>query len=149
MLITNTLFRLGGAAVLLSNKTSDKYRAKFKLEHVVRTHMGSNETAFGSVFQEEDAQGIVGVRLSKQISEIAGKAIKKNIMKLGPKVLPLSQQLKYAWTNIFRRFFFHFSFDFFLSPFLLESLFPSCLNLSNPSSLSFVFLLFLTKKLYF
>ena len=124
MLITNTLFRLGGAAVLLSNKTSDKYRAKFKLEHVVRTHMGSNETAFGSVFQEEDAQGIIGVRLSKQIMDIAGKAIKKNIMKLGPKVLPLSQQLKYAWTNIFRRFFppiFHLIFS---SPL-------SCLSLSS------------------
>ncbi|KAL0365527.1 UNVERIFIED_CONTAM: 3-ketoacyl-CoA synthase 4 [Sesamum angustifolium] len=37
MLIPNCLFRLGGAALLLSNRSSDKRRSKYKMMHVVRT----------------------------------------------------------------------------------------------------------------
>lgn len=39
-LLQNTLFRCGGAAVLLSNRVQDGLRAKFKLLHVVRTQVG-------------------------------------------------------------------------------------------------------------
>jgi 3-ketoacyl-CoA synthase len=38
-LLQNTLFRCGGAAVLLSNRAQDGLRAKFKLLHVVRTQV--------------------------------------------------------------------------------------------------------------
>ena len=38
-LLQNTLFRCGGAAVLLSNRVQDGLRAKFKLLHVVRTQV--------------------------------------------------------------------------------------------------------------
>eukprot|EP01027_Heterolobosea_sp_BB2_P008425 GEZU01012496.1.p1 GENE.GEZU01012496.1~~GEZU01012496.1.p1 ORF type:complete len:505 (+),score=179.29 GEZU01012496.1:145-1659(+) len=103
MLVSNTLFRMGGAAILLSNKSKDARRAKFVLEHTVRTHKGSDPTAYGSVFQEEDAEGKVGVRLSKQIMEVAAKAITTNITRLGPLVLPYSEQLKYAYYNMLRR----------------------------------------------
>ncbi|ONK61379.1 uncharacterized protein A4U43_C08F29300 [Asparagus officinalis] len=37
MLLTNSLFRLGAAAILLSNCPSHRYLAKYKLLHVVRT----------------------------------------------------------------------------------------------------------------
>mmetsp|Transcript_8683 Transcript_8683/g.35765 ORF Transcript_8683/g.35765 Transcript_8683/m.35765 type:complete len:287 (+) Transcript_8683:491-1351(+) len=43
MLLQNTLFRCGGAAVVLSNKWRDGQRAKYKLLHVVRTHGVSKE----------------------------------------------------------------------------------------------------------
>jgi len=36
MLLQNTLFRCGGAALLLSNRRSDSLRAKFKLLHTLR-----------------------------------------------------------------------------------------------------------------
>ncbi|CAH9067201.1 unnamed protein product, partial [Cuscuta europaea] len=36
MLLPNCLFRMGGAAILLSNKTRDSGRAKYRLIHVVR-----------------------------------------------------------------------------------------------------------------
>ncbi|KAL6001804.1 3-ketoacyl-CoA synthase 5 [Asimina triloba] len=40
MLLPNCIFRMGGAAILLSNKSCDRQRAKYRLLHVVRTHMG-------------------------------------------------------------------------------------------------------------
>lgn len=40
MLLPNCLFRMGGAAILLSNRRSDRWRAKYRLLHVVRTHKG-------------------------------------------------------------------------------------------------------------
>lgn len=46
MLIPNTLFRLGGAAILLTNKLSDQKRVKYELEHVVRVHLGADDAAY-------------------------------------------------------------------------------------------------------
>ncbi|MCL7024298.1 hypothetical protein MKW94_029000 [Papaver nudicaule] len=46
MMIGNCLFRVGGAAMLLSNKSKDKRLAKYKLVHVVRTHRGSDDKAY-------------------------------------------------------------------------------------------------------
>ncbi|URE28777.1 3-ketoacyl-CoA synthase [Musa troglodytarum] len=46
MLIPNCLFRVGAAAMLLSNRSADRWRAKYKLVHVVRTHRGADDRAF-------------------------------------------------------------------------------------------------------
>ncbi|KAL0365529.1 UNVERIFIED_CONTAM: 3-ketoacyl-CoA synthase 4 [Sesamum angustifolium] len=61
MLIPNCLFRMGGSAVLLSNRASDRRRSKYKMMHVVRTHIGSEDTAFRCVYQEQDERGKTGV----------------------------------------------------------------------------------------
>ncbi|KAK1431163.1 hypothetical protein QVD17_14446 [Tagetes erecta] len=103
MLIPNCLFRVGGAAVLLSNKSSDKRRAKYKLLHTVRTHCGSDDTAFNCVYQEQDDTGKVGVSLSKDLMAIAGGALKANITTLGPLVLPISEQVLFFVSLIARR----------------------------------------------
>ncbi|KAL0360672.1 UNVERIFIED_CONTAM: 3-ketoacyl-CoA synthase 4 [Sesamum radiatum] len=79
MLIPNCLFRVGGAAVLLSNKAGDRRRAKYKLVHVVRTHKGADDKAFRCVYQEQDDAGKTGVSLSKDLMAIAGGALKTNI----------------------------------------------------------------------
>ncbi|KAL2469364.1 3-ketoacyl-CoA synthase 4 [Forsythia ovata] len=105
MLIPNCLFRVGGAAMLLSNKPSDKKRAKFKLVHVVRTHKGADDTAFKCVYQEQDENGKTGVSLSKDLMAIAGNALKANITTLGPLVLPISEQFLFFITLIARKFF--------------------------------------------
>ncbi|RWW04809.1 hypothetical protein GW17_00031945 [Ensete ventricosum] len=93
MLVANCLFRVGGAAVLLSNRLVDRRRAKYRLVHVVRTHRGADDKAYGCVYQEEDDDGNVGVSLSRDIMAIAGGALKANITTLGPLVLPVSEQL--------------------------------------------------------
>ncbi len=56
MLVSNCLFRLGGAAILLSNKSKDAYRAKYKLLHTVRTNRGADDASYGAVFQDNDCE---------------------------------------------------------------------------------------------
>ena len=46
MLITNCIFRLGGVALLLSNHTADRSMAKYRLTHMVRTHLGAEDEAY-------------------------------------------------------------------------------------------------------
>lgn len=103
MLIPNCLFRVGGAAVLLSNKSVDRRRAKYKLVHVVRTHRGADDKAFRCVYQEQDDAGKTGVSLSKDLMAIAGGALKTNITTLGPLVLPISEQLLFFATLIIKK----------------------------------------------
>jgi 3-ketoacyl-CoA synthase len=105
MLIPNCLFRVGGSAVLLSNKSADKRRAKYKLVHVVRTHKGADDKAFRCVYQEQDDVGKTGVSLSKDLMAIAGGALKTNITTLGPLVLPISEQLLFFTTLLVKKLF--------------------------------------------
>ncbi|XP_057788301.1 3-ketoacyl-CoA synthase 4-like isoform X2 [Salvia miltiorrhiza] len=112
MLIPNCLFRMGGAAVLLSNRSSDRRRSKYKILHAVRTHKGADDTAFKCVYQEQDNDNDgdvkgrnikIGVSLSKDLMAIAGEALKSNITTLGPLVLPVSEQLLFFVTLVARR----------------------------------------------
>ncbi|GMI78536.1 3-ketoacyl-CoA synthase 4 [Hibiscus trionum] len=105
MLIPNCLFRVGGSAVLLSNKSMDRRRAKYKLVHVVRTHKGADDKAFRCVYQEQDDAGKTGVSLSKDLMAIAGGALKTNITTLGPLVLPISEQLLFFSTLLVKKLF--------------------------------------------
>ncbi|XP_061337215.1 3-ketoacyl-CoA synthase 7 [Gastrolobium bilobum] len=102
-LISNALFRMGGAAILLSNRKQDKRMAKYKLQHLVRTHMGSNDKAYESVYQEPDENEIVGVSLSRALLNVAASALRTNITDLGPLVLPYSEQIRYGWSVICRK----------------------------------------------
>jgi 3-ketoacyl-CoA synthase len=52
MLMPNCLFRVGGAAILLSNRRRDAWRAKYQLLHTVRTHLGGNDLAYRCIFQQ-------------------------------------------------------------------------------------------------
>lgn len=103
MLVSNCLFRMGGAAILLSNRSSDRRRSKYQLIHTVRTHKGADDRSFGCVFQEEDENKKVGVSLSKDLMAVAGEALKTNIITLGPLVLPVSEQLLFFATLVGRK----------------------------------------------
>lgn len=105
MLLPNCLFRMGGAAILLSNKRRDSGRAKYKLGYVVRTHKGADDKAFRCVFEQEDREGKVGINLSKDLMVIAAEALKSNITTIGPLVLPASEQLLFLFTLIGRKIF--------------------------------------------
>lgn len=96
-LIQNTLFRCGGAAMVLSNSWFDGKRALYKLLHTVRVQ-GTGEAAYQCVYEGEDSNGERGVRLSKDIVKVAGKCMEKNFTRLGPLVLPLTEQALVVFT---------------------------------------------------
>jgi 3-ketoacyl-CoA synthase len=103
MLLPNCLFRVGGAAALLS---TSPVNARFRLKHLVRTHTGAgNDSAYRCVFQEEDDEGNVGINLSKDLMVIAGKSLEANITRIGPLVLPLREQLLFALSLVARKVF--------------------------------------------
>mmetsp|Transcript_22509 Transcript_22509/g.47387 ORF Transcript_22509/g.47387 Transcript_22509/m.47387 type:complete len:496 (-) Transcript_22509:1057-2544(-) len=103
MSIPNHLFKVGGAAMLVSNKGRDRRVAKYQLMHTVRSHIGSKDQAYECVFQQEDNEGYTGVKLDKTLMTVAGEALKKNIEVLGSVVLPLSEQIKYVWDQFLRK----------------------------------------------
>mgnify|MGYP000365576397 CR=1 FL=1 len=101
-LVQNTLFRCGGAAIVLSNKWIDGMRANLKLLTLVRTQYIDESKdpnkpkldSFRAVYETTDDQEQRGVQLSKDITKVAGRAMEKNLTTLGPHVLPLSEQAK-------------------------------------------------------
>ena len=103
MMIPNMLFRVGGAAIALSNRPRDFAQAKYELTHLVRTHRGADDEAYETVFQKEDDDETVGVFLSKGLMNVAGEVLKINMSTLGPQVLPYSEQLKFLWNIIQRK----------------------------------------------
>ncbi|KAK6927954.1 FAE1/Type III polyketide synthase-like protein [Dillenia turbinata] len=103
MLLPNCLFRMGSAAILLTNHRRDRTRAKYRLVHSVRTHMGADDRAYRCVYEEEDPEGKIGISLSKDLMVIAGEALKSNITTIGPLVLPTSEQLLFLLTLIGRK----------------------------------------------
>ncbi|KAK4410320.1 UNVERIFIED_CONTAM: 3-ketoacyl-CoA synthase 6 [Sesamum angustifolium] len=105
MLLPNCLFRMGGAAILLSNRRADRRRAKYRLAHVVRTHKGADDKSYRCISQEEDPEGHVGIKLNIDLMAIAGEALKSNITTIGPLVLPASEQILFALSLIGRKMF--------------------------------------------
>ncbi|KAG8051751.1 hypothetical protein GUJ93_ZPchr0001g32411 [Zizania palustris] len=100
MLLPNCLFRMGAAAMIISNSPE---RARFRLRRVVRTVTAARDTDYRCVFQEEDDKGNTGIRLSKDLATTAGHALKSNIAAFGPLVLPASEQLMVAFSFLKRK----------------------------------------------
>lgn len=57
------------------------------------------------MYQEEDDQKFKGIKISKDLIEIGGEALKTNITTLGPLVLPFSEQLIFFATLVWRNLF--------------------------------------------
>ncbi|KAL9238953.1 hypothetical protein vseg_013318 [Gypsophila vaccaria] len=105
MLLSNCLFRMGGAAILLSNKSFDRRHSKYQLIHTVRTHKGAEDKSYTCVYQKEDEANKIGVSLSKDLMAVAGEALKANITTLGPLVLPMSEQLLFFVALVAKKVF--------------------------------------------
>ncbi|KAK3441238.1 hypothetical protein EUGRSUZ_B01484 [Eucalyptus grandis] len=104
MSLINCLFRIGGAAILLSNRPSDAQIAKYKLLHTVHTHTARWDRSYQCIFQEEDPCGKLGVTITKDLMTVAINAIEANIADFGRLVLPMSEQILYAVNCLARRF---------------------------------------------
>ncbi|EEF45554.1 probable 3-ketoacyl-CoA synthase 21 [Ricinus communis] len=96
MLLTNCLFRTGGAAILMSSRCQDKKKAKYELQHLIRTNKAHDDRSYNCVYQDLDSENMLGVSISKDTLHVAADALKANISTLGPLVLPFSEQLRYV-----------------------------------------------------
>jgi len=107
MLVQNCLFRVGGAGIVLTNKSN--MHAKYNLLCTVRVTKAASDKSYNAVYQEEDADGRKGVTLapSRELMEVVGDALKTNMSKLGPIVLPWTEQIKFFLNYCARRLFPH------------------------------------------
>ncbi|CAL4956341.1 unnamed protein product [Urochloa decumbens] len=99
MLLPNVIFRMGAAAMIMSNSPE---RARFRLVRTVRTVAAAEDASYHCVFQQEDGEGNTGIRLSKDLVATAGRTMKSNIVTLGPLVLPASEKILVA-VSLFKR----------------------------------------------
>ncbi|KAA8548928.1 hypothetical protein F0562_000612 [Nyssa sinensis] len=95
MLLTNCLFRMGGAAILLSSRVQDKKMAKYVLQHLIRTNRAQDDQSYACVFEDVDMENKTGISIAKSIVNVTGEALKANMAALGPIVLPFSEQFQY------------------------------------------------------
>ncbi|KAJ1289355.1 hypothetical protein BS78_02G157900, partial [Paspalum vaginatum] len=102
MLVPNVLFRMGAAAMIMSNSPD---RARFRLGPIVRTLTAARDSDYRCAFQEEDDKGITGINLSKDLPAVAANALKGHIMAFGPAVLPLSELLRVAFSLLKNKLF--------------------------------------------
>ena len=55
------------------------------------------------VTQKDDDEGQLGMKIGRDLMSVAGKALQQNITELGPRVLPLSEQLIFAGNLVARK----------------------------------------------
>lgn len=60
-MVANAIFRMGGAAALLSSRPSDARRAKYALVAAERAHTGADAGAYGCMAWRPDGSGVNGV----------------------------------------------------------------------------------------
>ncbi|KAL6765115.1 FAE1/Type III polyketide synthase-like protein-domain-containing protein, partial [Haematococcus lacustris] len=103
-LVTNTLFRMGAAAMLMSNKAAAwARRAKYQLVFNHRVHIGASDEAFSAIHYSPDDQGINGVYLGKNVVTEASRALTKAMWAVGPYVLTPCQKAEFAANWVRRR----------------------------------------------
>lgn len=104
MILINCLFRIGGAAILLSNRPSDRHAAKYQLIHAVHTNTAASDSSYNCISSVEDSEGLPGVSISKSLMPVAIKTIEANLTTLGHLVLPTSEKILFIANYIARHF---------------------------------------------
>jgi 3-ketoacyl-CoA synthase len=107
MMLANCLFRSGGSAVLVTNDPARRGRAKMELSCLVRANIGASDDAHTCAQQREDAEGRVGISLSKALPKAAVRAFAVNLRRLAPRVLPVAELARFAARLLARRLFPH------------------------------------------
>ncbi|KAJ0791291.1 putative very-long-chain 3-oxoacyl-CoA synthase [Helianthus annuus] len=98
--LTNCLFRVGGAAILLSNRPSDRRTCKYELLHTVHTNEAHSDLSYNCIIQEEDTAGIVGITVTRNLFKAASSVVTSNVSALSNLILPIPEKLKYLANNI-------------------------------------------------
>ncbi|GJZ58949.1 3-ketoacyl-CoA synthase 11-like protein [Tanacetum coccineum] len=101
--LINCLFRVGGAAILLSNHSSNRHISKYELLHAVHTNTSSSDRSYNCILREEDSSGIVGISINKDLLHSAISTIEPNLTALGHLILPVNEKFTYVINYIARR----------------------------------------------
>ncbi|KAL6968257.1 very-long-chain 3-oxoacyl-CoA synthase, partial [Sarracenia purpurea var. burkii] len=103
MSLATCVFRVGAAAILLSNRTYDSQSSKYQLIHTMHSHMASSDCSFNCVMHKKDEEGRGGISVTKDLLIAAADAIKFNLNSLAPLILPASEQIYYILNCLIRR----------------------------------------------
>ena len=103
MILANCLFRSGGCAILLTNKRVLEKKAMFKLNCLVRTHHGARDESFDCCIQKEDEEGRLGFHLGKNLPKAATRAFVDNLRVISPKILPMSELLRFMVVSLVKK----------------------------------------------
>lgn len=103
-MVLNCIFRMGGAAVLMSNKREAKKTAKYKLVWTLRTQGAFDDRRYNAAFRDEDSEGITGMRLNGDVLHVAGETLQTHIPILGAKFLPFSEILLFLASALKKKF---------------------------------------------
>ncbi|KAH7537932.1 hypothetical protein FEM48_Zijuj03G0145300 [Ziziphus jujuba var. spinosa] len=103
-LLVNCLFRMGSAAILLTNRKEAKKSSKYELFKTLRTQRAFDDKAYLSAIREEDSNGRLGVTLKRDLLHVAGETLRSNATVLGWSILPFSEKLWHGVSIIRKRF---------------------------------------------
>ncbi|XP_062220694.1 3-ketoacyl-CoA synthase 12-like [Phragmites australis] len=103
MMLGNCLFRSGGAAALITNDPAFRGRAKMELRCLVRANIGAHDDAHAAAVHREDADGRLGVSLSKALPKAALRAFTENLQRLAPRILPAGELARFAARLLLRK----------------------------------------------
>jgi len=97
-MVANAIFRMGGAAILLTNRSNAARTAKYQLMQNVRVHTGQDDESYGCMGWGPDADGVNGVYLRKSIPAQAAKALDHCMRVVTPRIMTWSQYAEAAHT---------------------------------------------------
>ncbi|XP_066328827.1 3-ketoacyl-CoA synthase 12-like [Miscanthus floridulus] len=103
MMLGNCLFRCGGAAALLTNDPAFRGLAKMELRCLVRANIGAHDDAHAAAVHREDADGRLGVSLSKALPKAAVRAFTENLQRLAPRILPARELARFVSRLLLRK----------------------------------------------
>ncbi|KAF8380359.1 hypothetical protein HHK36_027844 [Tetracentron sinense] len=102
-LLLNCLFRMGSAAILLTNRNKAKESSKYKLLQTVRTQRAFDDKAYFSAIREEDSKGITGFSVNQDILQVVGETLRSHITIFGASILPLKEKIRHR-LSILKRY---------------------------------------------
>ncbi|RVW90667.1 3-ketoacyl-CoA synthase 5 [Vitis vinifera] len=101
-LLVNCIFRMGGAAILLTNKEEMRKTSKYRLLQTVRIQRAFDDRAYLATVREEDSNGALGVSVSHDLVQVVAETVRSNITILGSCILPFLEKFK-CGVSMFRK----------------------------------------------
>ncbi|XP_022140855.1 3-ketoacyl-CoA synthase 5-like [Momordica charantia] len=103
-LLLNCFFRMGSAAILLTNRKEAKDSSKYKLLKTLRNQTSFDDKSYLSAIREEDADGKLGVSVTRDTLQVFPETLRTNITIMGSSILPLSEKLRHGVSRLRKRY---------------------------------------------